>query len=129
MTADASDLPPHLATGELQDAVLKPMVPRPIEVSPVHFFGKGRCNAAFVVDVISDDPLSPEFTIDLVFFAPRERRNDRFVNDASIPGTTRWANEVAYAPRKEKKELTWHYPGRECLPEAVLELTGEGDRG
>lgn len=126
MSADPEDLPPHLAG---QDEQMTVMVPRPIEVSPVHFFGKGRCHAAFVVDVISEDPLSPEFTIDLVFFAPRERRNDRFVNDRSVPGTQRWANEVSHAPREQKKDLTWHYPGRACLPEAVLELMGEQPNG
>lgn len=116
MTSDPDDLPPHLAGQE----PLLPMVPRPIEVSPVHLRQHDRCYGGLVVDVISDDPLSPDFQVDMVFFVPRERRKDRFVNNATLPGTTKWANDLTHAPVEENKGMTWHYPGRGCLPEVVL---------
>jgi hypothetical protein len=118
----SADPPPHLATEEK----LAPMVPRPIEVSPVHFRAHGRCYAAFVVDVISDSPLSPEFKVDVAVLAPRDstRKKDRFVNHNTLPGTLRWANNLTHAmpdPQTgEWQETTWHYPGRHCLPEIVL---------
>ena len=118
--SDAADLPPHLAEQPMQAAV-----PRPIEVSPIHFRANGRCYAAFVVDVISDDPMSPDFLLDAVVFTPRDRtRKDRFVNSSSMLGQVRWANNLKHAQRdeetKEWPERTWHYPGRQCLPEVVL---------
>ena len=115
---DDPDLPPHLAEPPMQEAV-----PRPIEVSPIHFRAHGRCYAAFVVDVISDDPMSPDFRIDAVIFAPRSRgRTDRFTNAGALPGVVRWANNLTHADKTEAgwKETTWHYPGRQCLPEVVL---------
>jgi hypothetical protein len=115
------DLPPHLG-----EQPMTPAVPRPIEVSNVHFRAHGRCYAAIVVDVIADDPLSPDFLIDAVVFSPRDRsrKKDRFSNASAMPGQTRWANNLSYALPDEAtgtwKETTWHYPGRQCLPEVVL---------
>lgn len=119
--ADSDDLPPHLA-GRGEPMIS--MVPRPIEVSPVHLRQHDRCYGGLVVDVLADDPLSPDFTLDIVFFAPRERRKDRFVNNDSVPGRTMWANAVEHAPVEENKKMTWHYPGRGCLPEVVLRGAG-----
>lgn len=116
MTEPDPDRPPHLA-GETP---LLPMVPRPIEASVAHFRAHDRCHAAIVIDVISEDPLSPEFQLDLVFWVPREPRKDKFVNNRTLPATQRYANDVEYAPVEENKGLTWHYPGRGCLPEVVL---------
>jgi hypothetical protein len=96
------------------------MTPRPIEVSPVHFRIQDRCMGAFVVDVIAEDPLDPEFLLDLVVMQPRRRVKDRFVDNGSTPGVWRWVNNVTHAPVTEKAEKTWHYPGRDCLPEVVL---------
>lgn len=116
MTDDPADLPPHLAGQE----PMLPMVPHPIEGAVVHFRGEDRCFAATVVDILAEDPLSPDFRVDLVVFRPRERRKDRFVKNATVPGTVRWANEVEHAPVEENKTLSWHYAGRGCLPEVVL---------
>ncbi|HEX8321610.1 hypothetical protein [Longimicrobium sp.] len=116
---DPADIPPHLAEPPMAE-----MVPRPIEVSPIHFRAHGRCYAAFVVDVISEDPMSPEFLVDAVVFAPRDRaRKDRFSNASKLPGSVRWANNLHYAlPAADGtwQDTTWHYPGRQCLPEVVL---------
>lgn len=121
MPENPEDRPPHEAAGPMQSAV-----PRPIEVSPIHFRAQGRCYAAFVVDVLSDDPLSPVFRVDAVVFAPRDRKNrDRFTRVDTLPGTVRWANNLRHALPGDGEdgawpELTWHYPGRHCLPEVVL---------
>jgi hypothetical protein len=121
---DPSDVPPHLAR---TDAQLR-AVPRPIEAAAVHFRAEDRCYAAMVIDVQSEDPLSPDFTVDLVVFVPVRtlRKADRFTNLNRLPGSTRWANSVRHAvpdPMDAAKTwpgTTWHYPGRECLPEVVL---------
>lgn len=121
MTDDAADRPPHLAAG---DAPPAPMVPHPIEGCTVHFRAHDRCHAALVIDILGENPLDPDFLVDLVFWVPRERRKDRFVDNRSIPGTQRFANDTEYAPVEENKNLTWHYPTRGCLPEVVLDVAG-----
>lgn len=117
---DTSDIPPHEVEQPMQA-----MIPRPIEASAVHFRAHGRCYAAMVVDVDSDDPLSPEFTVDLVVFAPRDKqRKDRFTDVGRLPGSTRWANGLIAALPDENgdwAETTWHFPGHHCLPRVVLD--------
>ena len=115
------DTPPHLV---MQDGELRAAIPRPIEAAAVHFRAQGRCFAAMVVEVIAEDPLSPDFVVDLVVFQPRDRRrSDRFSNASAMPGHVRWANALTAAlPALDGswQEMTWHYPGRQCLPEVVL---------
>jgi hypothetical protein len=108
---------------------MRAFVPHPIEGSTVHFRGKGRCMAAIVVDVIALDPMDPDFTVDLAVFQPRQKRNDRFINNATLPGVLRWVNECSHAPldpHGEATEMSWHYPGAGCLPAAVLEAMERG---
>lgn len=122
---DPADLPPHLVEPDPQ---MQATSPRPIEGSTAHFRAHGRCYAACVVDVISTDPLSPDFLVDLIVFAPRDKTNrDRFTKVSSLPGTVRWANDLSFAlpetdtdGTKTWAEKTWHFPGRHCLPEVVL---------
>jgi hypothetical protein len=111
---DPGNVPPHQT---MQEAV-----PRPMEVSPIHVWAQGRCMAAFVVNVDSEDPLSAVFTVDAVIFQPPDKhKRDRFDTRAHArAGQQRWANNMQHASPLEKRDLTWHYPGRECLPEVVL---------
>lgn len=98
-------------------------VAHPIEGAVVHFRGKGRCMAATVVDILADNPLDPDFKLDLVVFQPRARINDRFVKDSTVPGQMRWANEIPYAPFNPGDpgdELTWHWPGQACVPTVTI---------
>lgn len=118
---DPGNVPPHQAMQE--------PVPRPIEVSPIHVWAQGRCMAALVVNVDAEDPLSAVFTVDAVIFQPPQKaKRDRFDTRAHArPGQVRWANNMQHASPIEQTDLTWHYPGRECLPEVVLR--GEVHRG
>lgn len=109
----------------LPEPPMQVAVPRPMESSAVHFRAHGRCYAALVVDVIADSPLSPEFQVDLVVFAPRNRQQaDKFTRVSSLPGTTRWANNLAHADRQPDgswTETTWHYASARCIPEVILD--------
>jgi hypothetical protein len=123
---DPADIPPHLA-----DAPPRTAPVRPIEAAAVHFRAHGRCYAAMVVDVISQDPLDPDFRVDLVVFAPRDRsRKDRFVSNSTLPGSVRWANNLGFALPEQHgdawQDLTWHFPARQCLPEVVLSGASNG---
>jgi len=115
----------EIAEAELAFA---PMVPHPIEGGTVHFRAKGRCMAAIVVDINAVNPLDPDFVLDLVVFQPRVKRpDDRFVNDARLPGNVRWANDIAHAhlnPGDEGQELTWHWPGQGCIPMLNVSIGG-----
>lgn len=113
---DPGNVPPH------QAADLRAAVPRPLEVSAIHVWAHDRCMAAFVVNVDAEDPLSAVFTVDaMILQPPMKKQRDRFDTRAQArPGQIRWANNLRHASPTEKRELTWHYPGRECLPEVVL---------
>lgn len=99
---------------------MRPMVAHPIEGSGVHFRLNGRCMAAWVVDVLAENPLDPDFKVDLTVAQPRQRRKDRFTDNNSLPGSWRWANNVSYAPVEDDEKMTWHWIGRGCVPEVVL---------
>lgn len=123
---DPADIPPHLADRPVRTAPV-----RPIEAAAVHYRAHGRCYAAMVVEVIADHPLDPDFLVDVVVFVPRDRsRTDRFTNTNTLPGSVRWANnlrQVMPAQRGDDwPDTTWHFPGRQCLPEAVLEGAARG---
>jgi hypothetical protein len=118
---DPADIPPHLA----DEPPMQSAPVRPIEAAAVHFRGHGRCYAAMVVDVVAEDPLDPDFTVDLVVFQPRDRsRTDRFTKASTLPGHVRWANDLKQAMPAQRGEpwpdTTWHFPGALCLPEVVL---------
>jgi hypothetical protein len=118
------DPPPHLT-----DQPTAPQVYRPIEGAGIHVrivdrSGQNpRCQAAIVVNVDAEDPLSAVFTVDAVVFVPPDKHpRDRFDQRPNTrPGSTRWANNMKYAEVTENKPLTWHYPGRNCLPQVVLD--------
>jgi hypothetical protein len=124
---DPGNVPPHQA--------FQAPVPVPMEVSPIHVWigggpdgQAGRCMAAFVVNVDAEDPLKAVFTVDAVIFQPpRKEKRDKFDRN-NRPGVTRWANNLQYQPVTEKANLTWHYPGRDCLPEVVLDALREQGR-
>jgi len=123
------DVPPHLANQPMQAAI-----PRPIEAAAVHFRSHDRCLAAMVVGVNAEDPMSPVFTLDLVVFVPAKatRKADRFTDLNRLPGIVRWANNVSHAlpdphdPERVWPSTTWHYAGRDCLPEVVLRGAEQG---
>lgn len=130
---DPADIPPHLMASEepMQAAPV-----RPIEAAAVHLRMHGRCYAAMVIDVIAEDPLDPEFKVDLVAFQPRDRtRRDRFTNPDTLPGHVRWANGLEYVLPGSREEIavwpekTWHFPSKFCLPEVVLRQAEEQGRG
>jgi hypothetical protein len=130
---DPADIPPHLAADE---GPVKAAPTRPIEAAAVHLRMHGRCYAAMVIDVIAEDPLDPDFRVDLVAFQPRDRsRKDRFTNPDTMVGHVRWANNLAYALPDNREaiqvwpERTWHFPSRYCLPEIVLSQAEEQHRG
>src|SRR3954452_13036563 len=113
----SEDVPPHLAGGAA--------VPRPMAVSPIHVRAQGRCLAAFVVNVDAEDPLGGEFTVDAVVFEPPNKARDKFTRANTRPGVTRWCNNMRHATVAEEKNLTWHYPGEQCLPPVVMELISQ----
>lgn len=130
---DPADIPPHLAADE---GPVRAVPTRPIEAAAVHMRLHNRCYAALVIDVIAEDPLDPDFTVDLVVFQPRDRsRNDRFVNADTLTGHVRWANALPYALPGNREaiqvwpEKTWHFPSRYCLPEIVLDQAEGKHRG
>lgn len=110
---DPADLPPHLVNAP---------VPSPIEASVIHVRANSRCMAAMVVNVDSEDPLAAVFTVDAVIFQPPVKGGSKFEKANSRPGSVRWANNMSHASPTEDKQLTWHYPGRECLPAVVLDF-------
>lgn len=111
---DPADLPPHLVNAP---------VPSPIEVSAIHVRAKGRCMAALVVNVNTEDPLGAVFTVDAVVFQPPVKGgNTKFEKANTRPGSVRWANNLTHALVPEDRDLTWHYPGRDCLPAVVLDM-------
>jgi hypothetical protein len=113
---DPGNVPPH--------QVMQEAVSRPIEVSPIHVRIQGRCMAALVVNVDAEDPLSAVFTVDAVVFQPPiKRARDQFERANTRPGNVRWVNNAKHATVAENIDLTWHYPGRDCLPEVVLRGT------
>jgi hypothetical protein len=110
---DGGDLPPHL-TGVA--------VMRPIEGGVIHVLANGRCNAAIVVNVDAEDPLSAVFTVDAVIFVPPQKGSTSKWEKANTrPGSVRWANNMQHAEVSENRQLTWHYVSRDCLPAVVLE--------
>lgn len=111
---DPGNIPPH----QVPVAV-------PMEVSGIHVWAHGRCMAAFVVNVDSEDPLKAVFTVDAVIFQPPFKgKRDKF-DRGGRPGVIRWATNMHHAPPSHQHDLTWHYPGRECLPEVVLRALAE----
>lgn len=112
---------------ESDELQFREMVPHPVEGGTVHFRAKGRCMAAIVVAITAANPLDPDFVLDLVVFQPRERRHDRFVDNRTLPGTVRWANDIEHEhlnPGEEGVEKTWHWPGQGCIP--ALEVRFDG---
>jgi hypothetical protein len=116
MTQNFQDRPPHLAGTSAAAAV-----PVPMAVSPIHVRLAGECLAAFVVRVNSEDPLSAVFTVDAVIFQPAPKIRDKWNKSDTRPGSVRWANNLQHTDVAENKTLTWHYPGRDCLPTIVLD--------
>jgi hypothetical protein len=117
---DPADLPPHMIGAG---------VPSPIEASVIHVRAKDRCMAAMVVNVDSEDPLKAVFSVDAVIFQPPVKGGGKFEKGNSRPGSVRWANNMVHAYPGDNIPLTWHYPGRECLPAVVLDMLDKQAEG
>lgn len=115
------DLPPHLAGVPAM---------RPIEGAVIHVRIPGKCQAAMVVGVHAEDPLSAIFTVDaVVFVPPPPGGQSKWEKPHTRPGSVRWANNMQTAPVSDDRQLTWHYASKDCLPAIVLEMLAQNGNG